>query len=282
MRLEQFYQGSDTPGLSKEELVGDLFHAALMLYFAEIDVHTALASRTLGIVSFRAPSYGNFGLAASPRYIFGVVRELRIPGVQIDVDRIATIDVDKGYDPRRVITARQLSGTVFSALEHRIPEGIFSTSGSGQQGLSAVRALQVAATQGQRIYSLTSSTAASLGDIEASPEVRQELANALSAGKHITVHAAPITTSGWTGHGYIISDPETGAGAYKISGGGNGGYIFLQAGLALFALTQLISALAIVGPLIGLTLVSATVGAPVLLAIGLLVFIGALFADDPF
>jgi hypothetical protein len=33
---------------------------------------------------------------------------------------------------------------------------------------------------------------------------------------------------GWTGSGYIISDPATGSGAYKISGGANGGWLLLQ------------------------------------------------------
>jgi len=49
-----------------------------------------------------------------------------------------------------------------------------------------------------------------------------DIRNALAAGKDVTVHQAPITQSGWTGSGYIITDPATGAGAYMISGGANG------------------------------------------------------------
>jgi hypothetical protein len=33
--------------------------------------------------------------------------------------------------------------------------------------------------------------------------------------------------NGWTGSGYIILDPGTGAGAYKISGGANGAWLVL-------------------------------------------------------
>jgi hypothetical protein len=40
----------------------------------------------------------------------------------------------------------------------------------------------------------------------------------------VTVHQADITAHGWTGSGYIVLDPETGAGAYKISGGANGAF----------------------------------------------------------
>jgi hypothetical protein len=55
--------------------------------------------------------------------------------------------------------------------------------------------------------------------------IRMEIQNALNAGRTVTVHEAPITVSGWTGTGYIIDNPATGAGAYKISGGANGGMI---------------------------------------------------------
>ncbi|PJA23850.1 MAG: hypothetical protein COX57_11120, partial [Alphaproteobacteria bacterium CG_4_10_14_0_2_um_filter_63_37] len=36
-----------------------------------------------------------------------------------------------------------------------------------------------------------------------------------------------ITEAGWTGVGYIITDPVTGSGAYKISTGKNGSWIYL-------------------------------------------------------
>jgi len=41
----------------------------------------------------------------------------------------------------------------------------------------------------------------------------------------VTVHENPIDVNGWVGSGYLVIDPETGAGAYLISGGNNGGSI---------------------------------------------------------
>ena len=38
----------------------------------------------------------------------------------------------------------------------------------------------------------------------------------------MTVHEAPITLRNWTGSGYFVIDPFTGAGGYLISGGSNG------------------------------------------------------------
>lgn len=49
-----------------------------------------------------------------------------------------------------------------------------------------------------------------------------DIQNAVSAGKAVTVSKTNITDNGWTGCGYIVINPETGAGAYMISGGLNG------------------------------------------------------------
>jgi hypothetical protein len=68
-----------------------------------------------------------------------------------------------------------------------------------------------------------------------------EMQNALSIGKEVTVHQSPITQSGWTGTGYIIADPVTGAGAYKISGGANGAWFSgFFAGVSIGAILSLI------------------------------------------
>ncbi|MEW5837727.1 MAG: hypothetical protein AB1717_02710 [Pseudomonadota bacterium] len=100
---------------------------------------------------------------------------------------------------------------------------------SQPQGVSVVKAIAIAASQGQRIYSLTAHNAAYhaniLASLDTNENTKTEIHNALSAGMEVTVHQADISVYGWTGSGYIILDPETGAGAYKISGGMNGGYL---------------------------------------------------------
>ena len=48
----------------------------------------------------------------------------------------------------------------------------------------------------------------------------------------MTFHERPIKAHGWTGYGYSIVDPETGAGAYLIEGRGNGGVLAWLSGLA--------------------------------------------------
>ena len=78
----------------------------------------------------------------------------------------------------------------------------------------------------------------------------------------MTVPAKEVTMDDWTGTGYIIMDPASGAGAYRISGGLNGGII-----------TGLVTTEAILGTTLMLidiaTLVSGMVSQVALLATGM-------------
>ena len=55
--------------------------------------------------------------------------------------------------------------------------------------------------------------------------VKDEIKDAVLNGKEATVSESNIDFNGWNGVGYLIIDPSTGAGAYKISGGSNGGFL---------------------------------------------------------
>lgn len=57
-------------------------------------------------------------------------------------------------------------------------------------------------------------------------DTEQEIRNSVNAGKVVTANEQRINFNGWVGEGYIIIDPETGAGAYKIAGGENGGQMW--------------------------------------------------------
>ncbi|MDG9700586.1 hypothetical protein, partial [Ottowia cancrivicina] len=84
---------------------------------------------------------------------------------------------------------------------------------------------------------------------------------AVNAGKEVTVHEKSINKHGWKGFGYIVIDPETGAGAYLIEGSGNGAWLAgLIFGVLLgleFSIFVASAALAAIGPSIVIALVSA-------------------------
>jgi len=120
------------------------------------------------------------------------------------------------------------SGMASSALEHSVPEKLFSTPEQKAEGISAVKALQIANDQGIPIYTVNQTNISTvLPQLQVDQQVKEDIQNAVNAGKVVTVSKTNINVNGWSGCGYIIINPETGAGAYMISGGTNGGFMYI-------------------------------------------------------
>lgn len=66
-------------------------------------------------------------------------------------------------------------------------------------------------------------------------DTQNRVQQSLDAGYEVTIHERPITVSGWSGAGYTQIDPSTGAGAYTIEGGSNGGWLALAIAGVLLA-----------------------------------------------
>ncbi|MDQ1830489.1 transglutaminase-like domain-containing protein [Massilia scottii] len=245
----QLNPGDKTPisGLTKEDLAGDIQHSGILAYFALVDSNDRLAALGAGEVkSYRLPSYGRFFTTAQPHYFFGMVRSVGFPGVTMDVDYLRYHVAANDDDNASVVRFMRQAGSLASSAEHSIPEMMFANQNLPRndsrqpQGVSAIKALGLAASQGQKIYTLTQGNrtlhASILQSLAIAQDVKHEISDALSAGKEVTVHAADVSVGGWTGSGYVVLDPLTGAGAYKIAGGANGGEL-LFAGFGLIGLS---------------------------------------------
>jgi hypothetical protein len=57
----------------------------------------------------------------------------------------------------------------------------------------------------------------------------------VASGKEVTIHEAPISAHGFSGSGYTVIDPQTGAGAYIIEGGARGAILAVIGGLLILA-----------------------------------------------
>jgi transglutaminase-like putative cysteine protease len=232
--------GDPTPaiGLTRDRITGDLLHSVALAYFASIDSYSSLAvqlERT--VVANRMPSYGTASMTATTRFWFGIPRSVSMTGLTLDIDRVAQqAEAKDASAPARLAFLAQV-GLAGSSYEHLVPEVLFADPGlpasdSGQpQGVSAVKLLAIAAAQGQKIYSLgpanRSAHAPALAALSLDADAEAEIADALAAGMNVTFHEATVTSHGWTGAGYIILNPENGGGAYRLSGGANGGWILI-------------------------------------------------------
>ena len=147
----------------------------------------------------------------------------------MDIDAMKIIAQSKTSDRQEEVNYVKAAASRASALEHLVPEQMYSTDTDRAQGVSAVKAIALAAAEGQRVYTITQANlSTALSQIFLEPETEQEIQNAVNAGLTVTAHEGIISYAGWNGAGYIIEDPTTGAGAYKISGGSNGASIQVQ------------------------------------------------------
>ncbi len=126
---------------------------------------------------------------------------------------------------------------------------------SNAQAISAVKALRIAASQGQRIYQISQrNKGTALQALHLDAHDRSEIIAALEAGMEVITHTDPLNVAGWTGAGYILLDPETGEGSYKISGGLNGSFYFGVAVGSLLFLSLAFIAIGTFGAAIALSI----------------------------
>jgi hypothetical protein len=238
-------------GLTKDGLVGDMLYAGALSYFAANDLNLKLLNRVGQALAYRQPSFGTFSTNLIPVYSFGVPRQVKMSGILVDMDAVAQSLWAKNNDAEISRTVGQQVGVISSAWEHRIPELLFTDDEHPGEAVSAVKALAIASAEGQRIYQVTQENVnAVLPVLNISTEVKDEIRAAVAVGQVATVSQDNISVGGWTGVGYVIADPETGAGAYRISGGSNGGWFWSALAGIFVGLGILFSAI-MANPLIG-------------------------------
>jgi hypothetical protein len=162
-----------------------------------------------------------------PLYWYGVPRNVELGGLTMDVDLMMNYQVEESNDYEKFLAYNQAQGARMSAMEHLAPEQMFSTDEHPANGISAVKALQIAGAEGQRIWTITSENVdIAIPNLNLPDDIISEIRNSAAAGMEITAHEQPVNFYGSSQVGYIILDPQTGAGAYKIGGGENGGATF--------------------------------------------------------
>ncbi len=168
---------------------------------------------------------------------YGISFGGRFTGMQMDIDRLLRQGVAKDNQLAKLANFNASQGARQSANEHLVPEQLFDnpeTEEKEVEGISAVKALQIASEQGQKIFTITKENYnEAISQISLSSGAMEDIRNAINAGKQVTTHQSNINYKGWHGSGYIILDERTGAGAYLISGGANGAVILALIGAVL-------------------------------------------------
>lgn len=188
-------------------------------YWYQYDQQDELLSQQFRTISYRLPSLGVFAQRLAVTYAFGIPVSGSYMGRSMDVRISVRTEGQLPKSERTVFF--QTSGTLASFLEGSTLDILFGHSiGSSR---SASRLIADALAQGQRLYTIdVSNLSTALPLIDARPEVLEDITNAVNAGKVAYIHQSRLVEGTWSGSGYALLDPETGAGAFTLDGGFNG------------------------------------------------------------
>lgn len=229
--LDTAVAANEYEGLDRDDLTGPLLQAGLATFFGATLHDSTEAARVADVAYHRQPSHGTFSTTVDVDYRFGVPHEVTFRGVTMDIDSLAYNSNSKSNCWSDWVSFNEAVGLRLSIYEALIPEVLFRPNEApGTTAVSAVQALAQAGEEGQRIWVVRDSNVdEALAAIDVGAAVESDIRRAAFAGKHVLVSEAPVTRGGWTGVGYIIEDPLDGSGAYRISGGANGGELIIDA-----------------------------------------------------
>jgi len=217
---------AEISSLSKHQVNGNILHTAIFSYLAVSEVQDKVQASIADVINYRLPSYGVFSTGLQTSYWFGIPRDVSFSGLVMDVDHLSTQSVSKDSDKQKQTDYIKLTGMTASIMENLIPEHLFSTETNPVEGISAVKALAIASAEGQKTWTITKENLnKALLAINLSSDIENEISNAVMSGKVVTAHEKPVNYAGGTNVGYLLIDPESGAGAYKIASGANGGFL---------------------------------------------------------
>ncbi|MBC3920143.1 RHS repeat protein [Undibacterium sp. CY18W] len=236
-------------------------HQTVLAYFATTDANSAIFQRAAGVIEQRLPSHGRAVAQVSPDFLLGMVNNVSFPGVILDIDRLKSAVASQSTGLSAPVYSRQ-SNQRNAAYAHLVLDKHYgsaanaATNTAAVTAASAVRILAKAASQPQTqpVYAVTSSNlSAALLNISLTADQSNDLQNAVATGYRVLLPQNPATLSGWSGQAMQIEDPQTGAGAYRLSGNLSGtatAAIFAPQGMAWLALAQPVQALASISPAI--------------------------------
>ena len=156
---------------------------------------------------------------AKTAWLYGVPYKVSEGGINIDVDRNIKSTFPIDGNNQRIKDFMIASGLGTSFWENMILESFFGT-----QSVSAAKILKLATRQNMPIYSLNQTNISeALPQLQLNSETIMDIKNAINSGNTVITSQGNIAFNGWTGCGYIVIDPFTGAGAYMISESLSGG-----------------------------------------------------------
>lgn len=163
-------------------------------------------------------------------------------GAGLDVDLSLDVNQDRVGNAAANTLRQHLvtSGMMGSTLESEVLNLCLQRDPGAPESVSAARLIEEAALRGIPIHTITpANRATAMADLVLPSAVLADIHRSVDAGLYVTVPRTQMTLDGgpeygtYTGVGYVILNPETGASSYMILGGLGGGADWGEAGRRL-------------------------------------------------
>ncbi len=202
-----------------EEYLGKYLALAGKLYFAQVDLTDTMAADIYDVVSTRTLSEGITGYEVKTRSTYGVISRLSYGSLFIDVDSdvhsVTSLNGDDSVSKKYMLS----TGILGSLYESVVWEEL-----TGEESISTISILAKAQENDIDILNIsTLNLDSGLNELHTDETTKQEIIKAVNEGKTVIIPTENTVIGDWHGTGYILLDRATGAGAYMISGGLNGG-----------------------------------------------------------
>jgi RHS repeat-associated protein len=205
-----------------EHQAADRLYSIAIDYIRRWNDDERTLERLLRVVNVRpALSQVIVGTAHARTVVFGQPQAIEWRGVFVDADLRVAEPVPTGADDTRAREFMRLSGLAGSVLE----ADVLRLNLGGVDAVSAASVIQLARAGGTPVDEVTAANLAEvLARLQTADIVKTEIADAVNQGWRVTIPARDLARNIWTGIGYVMIDPATGAGGYFISGGLAGGF----------------------------------------------------------
>ena len=235
------YRLSMNETVLNDDAAGELLYLNGLTYFYEDDFFSETQSLSNQIRWYRptpAQAITSMDLIVWYDWLGNPV-DLDAGGMTIDVDRDVIAQV--GEDSNVTTSFMVSTGMTGSALEHGIFEQLYNVTSA-----SAMKILQEANNRSIPIYTINQTNVDEILLVLQLPnEIKNWIRSDVNAGRVVIVPEQKIQIKDWNGTGWVVIDPDTGAGAYYISGGlagGLSGGLFVEAaGIAIEMIDTLLN-----------------------------------------
>jgi hypothetical protein len=225
--LSEALSANPSAVVATDDTIGVLLDSMIISFWAEGDAIENLLSRLFGVLSFRpTPGAGVASFPTAVTSLFGVPTMVRLAGsISLDVRRsvraVHAIDGDRG----RFAAFVRVTGAMRSFLEASVFEQMLGTG--APPAISTMEVLRAANEQGIRVFTIDRTNQAVLQSLPIPGAVKQDVVNAVNAGKVVTIPEREVPIGSTQVLGYIVEDPVTFSTAYLITGGSAGGLLIL-------------------------------------------------------